>query len=73
MMQLIYIMKIKIHSSWEIECFVETHICKLRVILRSRVLPLIISVLVWFGFFASGLWAAYTLLIYTPLLKRPTY
>ena len=32
------IMKIKIHSSCEIEDFVETHLCKLCVILRSRVL-----------------------------------
>ena len=31
-------MKIKIHSSCEIEYFVETHLCKLCVILRSRVL-----------------------------------
>ena len=33
-----YIIKIKIHSSCEIEFFVETHLCKLCVILRSRVL-----------------------------------
>ena len=31
-----YITKIKIHSSCEIEDFVETHLCKLCVILRSR-------------------------------------
>ena len=31
-----YILKIEIHSSCEIEYFVETHICKLCVILRSR-------------------------------------
>ena len=36
----IYI-KIKIHSSCEIECFVETHLCKLCVILRSRVLRVV--------------------------------
>ena len=35
-------MKIKIHSTCEIEDFVETHICKLCVILRSRVvLPVV--------------------------------
>ena len=34
---LLYIIKIKIHSSCEIEYFVETHLCKLCVILRSRV------------------------------------
>ena len=33
----IYIIKIKIHSSCEIEFFVETHLYKLCVILRSRV------------------------------------
>ena len=33
-----YIIKITLHSSFEIEDFVETHICKLCVILRSRVL-----------------------------------
>ena len=32
----IYIIKMKIHSSCEIEDFVETHLCKLCVILRSR-------------------------------------
>ena len=32
------IIKIKIHSSCEIEDFVETHLCKLCVILRLRVL-----------------------------------
>ena len=32
----VYIIKIKIHSSCEIEYFVETHLCKVRVILRSR-------------------------------------
>ena len=32
-----HIIKIKIHSSCDIEDFVETHICKLCVILRSRV------------------------------------
>ena len=35
------IIKIKIHSSCEIEDFVETHICKLCVILRSRVLRVV--------------------------------
>ena len=33
-----HIIKIKMHSSCEIEGFVETHFCKLCVILRSRVL-----------------------------------
>ena len=33
-----YIVKTKIHSTCEIEDFVQTHICKLCVILRSRVL-----------------------------------
>ena len=33
-----YIIKIKTHSSCEIEDFVETHLCNLCVILRSRVL-----------------------------------
>ena len=33
--------KIIIHSSCEIEDFVETHICKLCVILRSRVLRVV--------------------------------
>ena len=36
-----YIMKIKIHSSCEIEDFVEIHLCKLCVILRSRVLRVV--------------------------------
>ena len=31
-----YIIKNEIHSSCEIEDFVETHLCKLCVILRSR-------------------------------------
>ena len=31
----------KIHSSCEIEYFVETHLCKLGVILRSRVLRVV--------------------------------
>ena len=33
--------KIEIHSSCEIEDFVETHLCKLCVILRSRVLRVV--------------------------------
>ena len=33
--------KIKIHSICEIEYFVETHLCKLCVILRSRVLRVV--------------------------------
>ena len=36
-----YIIKIKIHSGCEIEYFVETHLCKLCVILRSRVLRVV--------------------------------
>ena len=36
-----YIIKIKIHSSCEIEDFVETHLCKLCVILRSRALRVV--------------------------------
>ena len=36
-----YIIKIEIHSSCEIACFVETHLCKLCVILRSRVLRVV--------------------------------
>ena len=36
-----YIIKIKIHSSCEIEDFVETHLCKLCVILRWRVLRVV--------------------------------
>ena len=35
---MLVIIKIKIHSSCEIEYFVETRLCKLCVILRSRVL-----------------------------------
>ena len=35
------IVKIKIHSSCEIEYFVETHLCKLCVILQSRVLRVV--------------------------------
>ena len=34
-------MKIKIHFTCEIEDFVETHLCKLCVILRSRVLRVV--------------------------------
>ena len=41
MYDIYYIIKIKIHSSCEIEYFVETHLCKLRVILRSRVLRVV--------------------------------
>ena len=37
----IYTIKIKIHSSCEIEYFVESHLCKLCVILRSRVLRVV--------------------------------
>ena len=37
----INIIKIKIHSSCEIEDFVETHLCKLCVILRSRALRVV--------------------------------
>ena len=37
----VHLMKIKIHSSCEIEDFVETHICKLCVILQSRVLRVV--------------------------------
>ena len=33
--------KMKIHSSCEIEDFVETHLCKLCVILRSRALRVV--------------------------------
>ena len=33
--------KMKIHTSCEIEDFVETHLCKLCVILRSRVLRVV--------------------------------
>ena len=36
-----HIIKIKIHSSCEIEYFVETHLCKLCVILRLRVLRVV--------------------------------
>ena len=35
------IIKIKLQSSCEIEDFVETHLCKLCVILRSRVLRVV--------------------------------
>ena len=35
------IINIKIHSSCEVEYFVETHLCKLCVILRSRVLRVV--------------------------------
>ena len=36
--------KMKLHSSCKIEDFVETHICKLCVILRSRVLRVVCPV-----------------------------
>ena len=36
-----YIFYYEIHSSCEIEDFVETHLCKLCVILRSRVLRVV--------------------------------
>ena len=41
LIKIIYIIKIKIHSSCEIEDFVETHLCKLCVILRSRALRVV--------------------------------
>ena len=41
-----HIIKIKIHSSCEIEDFVETHLCKLCVILRSRALYAMSSLLI---------------------------
>ena len=37
------ITKTKIHSSREIEDFVETHLCKLCVVLRSRVLRVVVT------------------------------
>ena len=39
-----YIIKIKIHSSCEIDYFVKTHLCKLCVILRSRVLRVVYNI-----------------------------
>ena len=36
-----YIIKITMHSSCEIEYFVETHLCKLCAILRLRVLRVV--------------------------------
>ena len=36
-----YITKLEIHFSYEIEYFVEIHLCKLCVILRSRVLRVV--------------------------------
>ena len=36
-----YVIKIKIHPSGEIEYFVETHLCKLCVILRSLILRVV--------------------------------
>ena len=39
-LNLLYIIKIQLHSSCEIEDFVETHLCKLSVILRSRIYSL---------------------------------
>ena len=41
-----YILKTKKHSSREIEYFVGTHLCKLCVILRSRVLRVILCVII---------------------------
>ena len=41
------IIKIKIHSSCEIEDFVETHLCKLCVILRSRALRVVCPRNIW--------------------------
>ena len=38
---IVYVIKIEIHFSCEIEYFVETHLCKLCVILRSRVLRVV--------------------------------
>ena len=43
---IVTIIIIKIHSSCEIEDFVETHLCKLCVILRSRVLRVVCCVVV---------------------------
>ena len=40
-LRLLCTIKIKIHSSCEMEYFVETHLCKLCVILRSRVLRVV--------------------------------
>ena len=37
----LYIIRLKMHSSCEIEDFVETHLCKLCVILRLRVLRVV--------------------------------
>ena len=42
-----YIIKIKIHSSCEIEDFVETDLCKRCLILRSRVLRVVIPTIYW--------------------------
>ena len=39
----VYITKLKLHSSCEIEDFVEAHLCKLCGILRSRVLRVVCS------------------------------
>ena len=41
----VFLQKMKIHSSCEIEDIVETHLCKLCVILRSRVLRVDVVVL----------------------------
>ena len=43
---IIYIIKIKIHSSCEIEDFVETHLCNLCVILRSRALRVVCPMII---------------------------
>ena len=48
-----YNIKIKIHSSCEIEYFVETHLCKLCVILRSRVSRVVSSLMIYYSFRAQ--------------------
>ena len=63
-----YIIKMKIHSSCEIEYFVETHLCKqLCVILRSRVLRIYCSMI--YHLFTTA--AAAVLLLTTVMLIPP--